>query len=115
MRIASERGGDERIIGFSVSVPLPGQYRRMQDGDTLTIGNHQWRCISGFGHAPEHIALYCEASRLLIGGDMMLPRISTNVSVYEQEPEADALTLFLSSIDRFLPLTCPVNFGPVEA
>jgi len=35
---------------------------------------------------------------------MVLPRISTNVSVYEMEPEADALTLFLDSIDRFLPL-----------
>jgi len=41
---------------------------------------------------------------LLIGGDMMLPRISTNVSVYEQEPEADALKLFLHSIDRFKAL-----------
>ena len=30
VRIASERGGDDRIIGFSVSVPLPGQYRRKQ-------------------------------------------------------------------------------------
>jgi glyoxylase-like metal-dependent hydrolase (beta-lactamase superfamily II) len=35
---------------------------------------------------------------------MVLPRISTNVSVYEMEPEADALTLFLDSIDRFRPL-----------
>jgi outer membrane protein TolC len=30
VRIASERGGEERIIGFIVSVPLPGQYRRKQ-------------------------------------------------------------------------------------
>ena len=39
-----------------------------------------------------------------MGGDMMLPRISTNVSVYEQEPEANALALFLSSIDKFKSL-----------
>jgi glyoxylase-like metal-dependent hydrolase (beta-lactamase superfamily II) len=50
------------------------------------------------------MALYCAELGVLIGGDMMLPRISTNVSVYEQEPEANALTLFLSSIDRFLAL-----------
>jgi glyoxylase-like metal-dependent hydrolase (beta-lactamase superfamily II) len=50
------------------------------------------------------MALYCAELGVLIGGDMMLPRISTNVSVYEQEPEADALALFLSSIDRFLAL-----------
>jgi len=50
------------------------------------------------------MALHCEALGILISGDMVLPRISTNVSVYEMEPEADALTLFLDSIDRFMPL-----------
>ena len=35
---------------------------------------------------------------------MMLPRISTNVSVYDQEPEANPLRQFLDSIDRFGPL-----------
>jgi glyoxylase-like metal-dependent hydrolase (beta-lactamase superfamily II) len=74
------------------------------DGRTLRIGEHTWQCISGYGHAPEHMALYCEALGVLLGGDMMLPRISTNVSVHPQEPEADALTLFLRSIDRFQTL-----------
>jgi glyoxylase-like metal-dependent hydrolase (beta-lactamase superfamily II) len=83
---------------------LPPQYRRMQDGDVLTIGGRAWRCIDGYGHAPEHIALYCEDLRVLISGDMMLPRIPTNVSVYEIEPEADPLKQFLESIDRFAPL-----------
>ena len=76
----------------------------MQDGDLLSIGQQSWRCISGYGHSPEHISLYCETLGVLIGGDMMLPRISTNVSVYEQEPEANALQLFLDSIDRFASL-----------
>ena len=90
---------------FTALVPsLPQQYRRLMDGSVLPIGGQQWRCISGYGHAPEHIALYCESLGVLIGGDMVLPRISTNVSVYEQEPEADALRLFLQSIDRFAPL-----------
>ncbi len=84
------------------SVPL--QYRRLMDRMSLTVGGQSWRCISGYGHAPEHIALYCEALGVLIGGDMMLPRISTNVSVYEQEPEANALALFLDSIDKFRAL-----------
>lgn len=90
---------------FPSLVPsLPANYRRMMDADTLAVGAHTWRCISGYGHAPEHIALYCETLNILIGGDMMLPRISTNVSVYEQEPEADALALFLQSIDKFRAL-----------
>lgn len=83
---------------------VPAQSNRLLDGRALRIGEHSWRCISGYGHAPEHIALWCEALGVLISGDMILPRISTNVSVYEPEPEADSLTLFLDSIDKFLPL-----------
>ena len=83
---------------------LPLSYARLMNGQLLAIGGQAWRCIAGYGHAPEHMALYCEAQGLLISGDMVLPRISTNVSVYEMEPEADALTLFLDSIDRFRPL-----------
>jgi glyoxylase-like metal-dependent hydrolase (beta-lactamase superfamily II) len=95
----------ERKPYFTTLVPMvPAQYHRLLDGGTLQIGAHRWTCISGYGHAPEHMALYCAELGVLIGGDMMLPRISTNVSVYEQEPEADALTLFLNSIDRFLAL-----------
>ena len=87
---------------------VPKSYIRLINGKTVAIGaganRHDWRCISGYGHAPEHIALYCEALNALISGDMILPRISTNVSVYDMEPEADALALFLESIDKFLPL-----------
>ncbi len=98
---------------------VPRQYRRMIDGDALTIGARAWSCISGYGHAPEHIALYCAELGLLIGGDMMLPRISTNVSVYEVEPEANALKEFLESIDKFkaLPadtLTLPSHGKPFK-
>ncbi|MDO8889323.1 MAG: MBL fold metallo-hydrolase, partial [Hydrogenophaga sp.] len=90
---------------FPTLVPsVPRQYRRMMDGHTLTIGGRQWACISGYGHAPEHMALYCETLGVLISGDMVLPRISTNVSVYDQEPEADSLTLFLDSLKKYLPL-----------
>jgi glyoxylase-like metal-dependent hydrolase (beta-lactamase superfamily II) len=77
---------------------LPLRFRRLMDGMVLTIGGRRWRCIAGYGHAPEHISLLREDDALLISGDMMLPRISTNVSVMETEPEADPLPLFLRSI-----------------
>ena len=91
---------------------LPPSYARLLDGTPVHIGGHVWRCIVGYGHAPEHMALYCEQLNVLISGDMVLPRISTNVSVYEMEPEADALTLFLDSIDRFKPLPADVLVLP---
>jgi glyoxylase-like metal-dependent hydrolase (beta-lactamase superfamily II) len=80
---------------------VPGAYRRLMDGMTLAIGGRAWRCIVGYGHAPEHIALHCEESGLLISGDMVLPRISTNVSVYDLEPESNPLTLYLDSLRAY--------------
>ena len=83
---------------------VPRRFRRLLDGQTVPIGGRDWRCIAGYGHAPEHIALYSETLRVLISGDMVLPRISTNVSVYDVEPESDPLSLFLDSLGRYLPL-----------
>jgi glyoxylase-like metal-dependent hydrolase (beta-lactamase superfamily II) len=93
---------------YSNMVPeVPRRFRRLMDGMVVAIGGHAWRCIAGYGHAPEHIALHCAELDLLISGDMVLPRISTNVSVYELEPEASPLPLYLASISamRSLPAT----------
>ena len=99
----------EKIRGRASYYPsmvpqVPRTYRRLQDGDRVAIGGRSWRCISGYGHAPEHIALYCDDLKVLISGDMMLPRISTNVSVYDVEPESNPLRQFLESIDKFAAL-----------
>jgi len=77
------------------------QFRRMRDGDTLTIGGRKWEVVSGYGHSPEHSALFCAEARLLISGDMVLPRISTNVSVFDIEPEGNPLALYLESLGRY--------------
>jgi glyoxylase-like metal-dependent hydrolase (beta-lactamase superfamily II) len=84
--------------------PPPRRFLRMMDGDQIDIGGRAWRVIVGYGHAPEHAALYCESLGVMISGDMLLPKISTNVSVWPIEPEGDPLRLFLRSIDRFADL-----------
>ena len=83
---------------------VPQSYARLTGGASIAIDGHTWRCIAGYGHSPEHMALYCAQRNILISGDMVLPRISTNVSVYEMEPEGDSLTLFLNSIEGFRAL-----------
>jgi len=86
---------------YASMVPqVPRRFRQLMDGLVVRIGEHDWHCIAGYGHAPEHIALHCPALGVLISGDMLLPRISTNVSVSHIEPEADPLPLFLASIAR---------------
>jgi glyoxylase-like metal-dependent hydrolase (beta-lactamase superfamily II) len=77
---------------------VPACYRRLMDGMTLTVNGRPWRCIVGYGHAPEHMSFYSADAGVLISGDMVLPRISTNVSVYDLEPESNPLTLYLASI-----------------
>ncbi|MEJ5895805.1 MBL fold metallo-hydrolase [Aquabacterium sp. G14] len=95
-----ERGGY-----YASMVPdVPYAYRRLMDGMHVQIGERNWTCLAGYGHAPEHMSLYNERDGILISGDMLLPRISTNVSVTDMEPEADALGLFLSSLERMKAL-----------
>jgi glyoxylase-like metal-dependent hydrolase (beta-lactamase superfamily II) len=103
---------------------VPGRFRRLMHGMRMQIGGREWQCIAGYGHAPEHIALFRpdidaapevpaappargvaaghgaarQPAGLLISGDMVLPRISTNISVWDIEPEADPLPLYLDSI-----------------
>ena len=94
-----------RVSYYPTLVPaVPPHFHRLMDGDSIDIGGHAWKCISGYGHAPEHIALYSEELSVLLSGDMVLPRISTNVSVHATEPEADPLRLFLDSLLKYLDL-----------
>ena len=95
----------ERTNYFSNMVPsMPTWFRRISEGEQIVIGGRQWQVIEGFGHSPEHASLYCKEISTLISGDMLLPRISTNISVHALEPEANPVQQFLDSIQRFVPL-----------
>jgi glyoxylase-like metal-dependent hydrolase (beta-lactamase superfamily II) len=83
---------------------VPAAYTRLQDGQRVAIGARTWRVITGFGHSPEHVSLYDEQDQILISGDMVLPRISTNVSVFAVEPEGNPLQLYLDSLEKFAGL-----------
>jgi glyoxylase-like metal-dependent hydrolase (beta-lactamase superfamily II) len=91
--------------GYKRGVPeIPATYQRLFADRSLRIGDHDWRTIVGHGHAPEHMSLYCAELGVLISGDMLLPRISTNISVMASNPLGDPLGLFLASIDGFRDL-----------
>ncbi len=79
---------------------LPDSYRRLRDGEVIRIGRHDWRVVVGSGHSPEHACLYCPDLKLFISGDQVLPRISSNVSVYPIEPEADPMADWFASLDK---------------
>lgn len=87
---------------FPSLVPsMPRSFRRLYDGQWLSIGDHRWQVIIGTGHSPEHASLYSPDAKLLISGDMLLPRISTNTAVWEIEPDSNPVDWYLASIARF--------------
>ena len=79
---------------------VPDSYRRLRDGDRFAIGTHEWRVVVGTGHSPEHACLYCPELKLLISGDQVLPGISSNVSVFPTEPDADNVLDWLTSLAK---------------
>lgn len=90
-----------RFGGFGKSVSrMPDAYHRLADGDVIDIGGRPWRVITGNGHSPEHVCLWQEELKLFISGDQVLPRISSNVSVFPTEPDADPLADWISSCQK---------------
>ena len=63
---------------------LPQSFDADASTATRALRATTWRVIVGHGHSPEHAALYCAERGVLISGDMLLPRISTNVSVWRR-------------------------------
>ncbi len=95
----------ERKTYYTRLVPtVPTAYHRLHDGEDIHIGQNAWRIITGFGHSPEHVSLYSPTINCLIAGDMVLPRISTNVSVFAAEPEANPVRQYLDSLKKYAEL-----------
>jgi glyoxylase-like metal-dependent hydrolase (beta-lactamase superfamily II) len=90
-----------RFGGFGKAVSrMPDAFRRIADGEVIEIGGRPWRVIGGNGHSPEHVCLWQEELKLFISGDQVLPRISSNVSVFPTEPEGDPLTDWINSCHK---------------
>lgn len=80
---------------------LPSHFRRMLEGDRLAIGERTWTVHVGHGHSPEHAGLHCAEAGVFISGDMVLPTITTNISVPALSPGEDTLARYLASLERF--------------
>lgn len=89
----------------AVVTPIPVSFIRMQEGDTIRIGPRDWRVVVGSGHSPEHACLVDEVGGLMIAGDQVLPRITSNVSLSLSEPQADPLGEWLDSLAKLKTLS----------
>ncbi|CAN5231551.1 MBL fold metallo-hydrolase [soil metagenome] len=93
----------EQLLGrgqdyLKKTVPLPAAYRRLSHGDDLQIGTRLFRIITGAGHSPDQVMMYCAADGLFLSADQVLSKISPNVSVWAHEPDENSLGSYLSSL-----------------
>lgn len=43
----------------------------LEEGQSISLGNHSFKVLFVPGHAPGHVAFYCEEAGVLIGGDVL--------------------------------------------
>jgi glyoxylase-like metal-dependent hydrolase (beta-lactamase superfamily II) len=84
--------------------PMPASLERIRNGEEVTFGKRSWRVITAGGHASEHASFYCASDNILIAGDQILPRISPMIGVWSEQPHANPLAEYLTSLDRFRSL-----------
>lgn len=108
-----------RFGGFGKAITtMPHSYDRIKEGDVISINGHEWHIIIGSGHSPEHAVLWCPELKLALSGDQILPNISSNVSVWPTEPEANPMQNWIDSCEKLkaiLPedtLICPAHGIP---
>jgi len=78
--------------------PLPESYCRLVDNATVSIDGSDWDTLIGKGHSPEHACLFNAERNVVISGDQLLPKISSNVSVYPTEPHGNPLEEWIDSL-----------------
>lgn len=98
--ILSERISRNRLGMRSLQTSLPGTFNRLRVGDTIRLGNRDWKVMTGAGHAVEQIMLFSAADHIFLSADQVLPEISPNISVGAMLPNADPLGDFLQSLSQ---------------
>jgi len=77
---------------------LPPTFERLVAGDTLKIGGRSFEVLTGNGHAPEQVMLYCAADNVFLAADQVLAKITPNISVWPVNPKGDPLGRYLHSL-----------------
>ncbi len=79
---------------------MPEAGAAISDGETIAELREPWVASLHFGHADGHVCLHWREGALFIGGDQLLPAISSNVSLYPGLASRDPLADFLASLER---------------
>jgi glyoxylase-like metal-dependent hydrolase (beta-lactamase superfamily II) len=78
--------------------PLPRTFNRLMAGETLEIGGRIFDVLTGGGHSPEQVMLYCRDGGFILSTDQVMAKISPNISVEAIDPNGDPLGAYLRSL-----------------
>tara|TARA_B110000438_G_scaffold300088_1_gene351675 strand:- start:13939 stop:14985 length:1047 start_codon:yes stop_codon:yes gene_type:complete len=78
--------------------PLNRGYNRIRDKEIITLGDHEWEIMIATGHSPEHACLYSKENNIFVCGDVLLPRITPNISVRPFHAESNPLNDWINSL-----------------
>jgi hydroxyacylglutathione hydrolase len=94
---------------FELPEPIPPVTpdRLIDDGETVTLGGHTFDVLHLPGHDPAHVALYSEADRIFLGGDVLFPGGHGRVDI----PGSDPATM-TASLARLVDLPPEVVVYP---
>ena len=116
MLVFASRSGfpdDEDAIkqhpGFKYGVRKLIDFTIVADGDIISVGEYNLRCVSTPGHTPGHLCLYEPEKKILISGDHILGKITPNISLFADDHSPlneylDSLSkIYRLEIDQVLP------------
>jgi glyoxylase-like metal-dependent hydrolase (beta-lactamase superfamily II) len=113
------KGGWEPMIAYADQVGFPGdelkaalsnhpgfkyggswnpELNLLQEGDTISRGGYNLRCIETPGHTRGHICLYEPEKKILVSGDHILNDITPNIQLWSDNE--DPLHNYLASLDK---------------
>ena len=94
--LMNRRFGYKKIVS-----PIPSDYIEVKPGESVRLGDRDWKIVDGYGHSPQHASLYCEADKIFIAGDMILPDISPNISLFPDSFQSrNPVAAYLETLDR---------------
>ena len=102
-----------RFGGFGQHIhTLPQAYKRVKQDDEIVIDGFTWRIEIGSAMR-RNMPAFIAKKKMLISGDQVIPRISSNVSLFPTEPMGNPLQDWIDSCHRIreaIPddvLVCP--------
>lgn len=89
-----------RDLGEIQRQPKEFIYQDITEGDIIKVGEYEFKCIFTPGHTPGHCCLYEENNKILIGGDLILDKITPNISLNNKQWLENPLEAYINSLNK---------------